>query len=171
MNRTFFNFCPNCGKQTIEFHINRLYCHSCQFTYFHNTAGAVAVLIYCKEELLFTVRNKNPKKGFLDLSGGFIDYYESAEETVIREIKEELNLDFSNEKIKYLTSIDNRYEYKNVKYHTIDLFFEVQLKEKPTTTLQQSEICDIRWIVSNNITIDKLAFESQKLFFKSFYKK
>lgn len=169
MDFTFFNFCPNCGKKIIRFYMNHLYCNSCEFTYFHNTAGAVAVLVRNQNELLFTVRNKNPKKGFLDLSGGFIDYYESAEQTVIREINEELGLDFSKERIEYLASFDNRYEYKNIQYHTIDLFFQVQLKEKPYTILQKSEICEVRWIESNKIKIEELAFESQKLFFTSFY--
>lgn len=170
MQNKLFNFCPNCGKQNHTFQVNKFHCLECDYVYFHNTAGAVAVFIEVGEEVLFTKRNLNPQKGFYDLPGGFTDYDESSEQTVIREIQEELKLDVSNEKIEYLGSNPNEYEYKNVVYHTLDLFYKIKLNEKPTLELQQSEISTVAWRKLNELDLTTIAFESQRKFIEKLVK-
>ncbi|MDO9511152.1 MAG: NUDIX domain-containing protein [Bacteroidales bacterium] len=120
---SFFRYCPVCGQQKIRFDEKKsIRCGQCGLIYYSNPAGAVAALIFDdKGRLLFTRRAHDPAKGSLDLPGGFIDPMENAEEALIREIREELGIELS--KIKYAGSIDNRYQYAGVTYHTIDLIF------------------------------------------------
>ncbi|PIE50486.1 MAG: NUDIX hydrolase [Flavobacteriales bacterium] len=162
-------FCPQCGASRLKFvEDKKLVCSDCDFTLYHNVAGAVAVIIKHKEEILFTRRNQNPQKGKLDLAGGFTDADESAEQTCQREIQEELNFNIDLSQLKYIGSLPNIYRYKNIDYHTLDLFFEYELNEKPDFQLEKSELQEVVWIPKSKLNIEDLAFESQKKFFSKY---
>lgn len=79
-----------------------------------------------KQELLIATRANDPAKGTLDLPGGFVDMYETGEEAVVREVKEETNLEVTD--IHYLFSIVNIYDYSNFEVHTLDLVYKCEVK-------------------------------------------
>ncbi|MDR2919432.1 MAG: NUDIX domain-containing protein [Tannerella sp.] len=118
-----FIYCPVCGSKAFVANNEKAkQCNACGFIYYFNPSAAVACFIRNPEgELLFVRRAKEPAKGTLDLPGGFTDMYETAEEAVCREVKEETNLDVE---IRYLFSIPNIYLYSGFKVHTVDMFFE-----------------------------------------------
>lgn len=162
-------YCPKCGNETLIWDGEKKWsCSNCDYTMYHNVAGAVAVLIKCGDEILFTKRNQEPKKGKLDLSGGFVDPRESAEETCVRELFEEMKIKVDASKLKYLASLPNVYTYKNIDYNTLDLFYEYEVSEKFAVNLDLSEISEAVWIKKMKINIDEIAFDSQKKFFASY---
>lgn len=164
-------YCPSCGKETLHWDgENKWSCHECGFTLYNNVAGAVAVVIRCGDEIYLTRRNRDPKKGKLDLAGGFVDPRESAEETCKRELFEELQLDVDISNLKYLTSLPNVYQYKEIDYNTIDLFYEYRVQEKFEVSLELSEISEATWIPLNALELDDIAFESQQRFFVEYLK-
>jgi ADP-ribose pyrophosphatase YjhB (NUDIX family) len=67
------------------------------------------------------VRAHEPGKGLLDVPGGFIEFDESVEEGLRREIAEELSIEVSG--LRYLTSAPNDYRYAGIPYKTADMFF------------------------------------------------
>ncbi len=157
-----FEFCPNCAEKKIVFYDNKKWkCRNCSFEYYHNVAGAVAVLLIKDNKILFTVRNNEPQLGKLDLPGGFIDPKESAEECCVRELCEELKINIKKENLKYLGSAPNIYLYKNIIYNTIDLFFLYPFEEE-IKQFDADELKDIQWISLHEILYEKLAFGSQK---------
>uniref|UniRef100_UPI002617A237 NUDIX hydrolase n=1 Tax=uncultured Chryseobacterium sp. TaxID=259322 RepID=UPI002617A237 len=105
-----------------------------------------------------------------DLAGGFVDPKESAEETCKRELFEELQLNIDISKLKYLTSLPNIYEYKEIVYHTIDLFYEYSVSEKFEVNLELSEISEANWIPLHELNLEDIAFDSQKTFFEQYLK-
>lgn len=117
-------YCPVCGAQKFA-PCNRkaLMCAKCNFLLYINPAAAVAGIISGPgdETILLTIRKHAPGSGMLDLPGGFIDYNESAEQALRREIFEELNLEVTIE--GFFSSFPNEYIYKNVTYNTLDLAF------------------------------------------------
>lgn len=122
--KSAFHFCPQCGSPSfISKNKGRSYnCQSCHFQYYINNSAAVACLIFNSNgELLITRRAFEPNKGMLDLPGGFVDPMETAEEAVLREIKEELNLVITD--MHYLVSFPNLYPYSNIVVPTVDLAF------------------------------------------------
>lgn len=164
-------FCPNCGKENLHWDKSiKWFCSNCEFVLFNNCAAAVAVIIYYKDDIFFTVRNQNPAKGKLDLPGGFSDPKESSEETCSRELKEELGIDIDPTMFKYLGSRPNIYPYKNIVYNTLDFFFSYEANAKFEITLEESEISAGIWINKNELNFDELAFESQKQFLKNYIK-
>lgn len=164
-------YCPNCGKESLQWDGERKWsCQNCGFTLYNNVAGAVAVVIRYNDEIYLTRRNRDPKKGKLDLAGGFVDPKESAEETCKRELFEELQLDVDISNLKYLTSLPNVYQYKEIDYNTIDLFYEYRVPEKFEVNLELSEISEAVWIPVKELNLEDIAFDSQKKFFEEYLK-
>jgi NAD+ diphosphatase len=163
-------FCPKCGHETLIWNkISKLSCNNCDFVIYQNVAAAVAVLIKYQEKYLFTRRNKDPQKGFLDLSGGFTDPEESSEISCKRELKEELNLDINLEQLKFLGSLPNIYFYKNIKYNTLDLFYLYEIQNETNFELQIEEISETVWLTKKQIKLEAIAFDSQRKFLKKYF--
>jgi ADP-ribose pyrophosphatase YjhB (NUDIX family) len=156
-----FNYCPACGSSDIVFEDNKKFnCRECAFTYFHNIAAAVGAILEYDKKIVLIKRAKDPGKSKLDLPGGFVDPSESAEEAVIREVKEELKIDIREP--RYLGSYPNIYQYEDVQYHTCDLFFYCKIDALPTD-FSKAEIEDLVVINPLEIPDDKIAFESVKM--------
>ena len=118
-----FRYCPKCGSPRFEVHnAKSKHCADCGFTYYFNPSSAtVALILNERDELLVCRRAKDPAKGTLDLPGGFVDMFETGEEGVKREVKEETGLDV--ERADYLFSLPNLYLYSGFLVHTLDMFF------------------------------------------------
>jgi mutator protein MutT len=124
-----FTFCPVCGSRHWVINNEKAKrCTDCGFVYYGNVSAAVAAFILNKQgELLVCRRKKEPAAGTLDLPGGFVDIGETVEEALIREIKEELNLNVT--KLSYFTSIPNEYWYSNMLINTLDVLFVCQIDD------------------------------------------
>ena len=163
-----FEYCPSCGSRDIYFdNIKRFRCEACSFTYFHNVAAAAAAVLEYEGKIIAIKRGQEPKKGMLDLPGGFLDPKETAEDGLKREIREELNIEIGD--LKYLGSYPNIYKYKGVLYHTCDLFFHSKINVLPADS-DRTEIEELVLIDPKNIPVDKFAFESTKVGLKLFSK-
>ena len=163
-----FNCCPACGSCDIVFDENKkIICRECAFTYYHNVAAAVGAILEYDGKIVLIKRAKEPGRGKLDLPGGFIDPNESAEEGVIREVKEEINIDIKEP--EYLGSYPNIYKYQDVLYHTCDLFFYCRIDVLPVE-FSKTEVEELVLLRPSEIPADKIAFESVKRCLGLFYK-
>ena len=164
------NFCPKCGEKTLLWDGEKKWsCSNCDYMLYHNVAGAVAVIVSHKDEILFTRRNQEPKKGKLDLAGGFVDPKESAEETCVRELFEEMKIKVNISELKYLGSLPNVYHYKNIAYNTLDLFFRYEVSEKFDVKLEESEISEVIWLKKTDLDLNEIAFDSQRAFLDNYF--
>ena len=124
-----FKFCPSCGSQHFEYNnIKSKCCAHCNFVFYHNPSSAVAAFIFnANGDLLVCRRAKDPAKGTYDLPGGFVDYNETAEQAMVREIHEELGVEVKE--LQYLFSLPNDYLYSDLNIPTLDFFYRVQLPQ------------------------------------------
>ena len=129
-----FKFCPACGSASFVVHnIKSKQCDNCGFIYYVNPSAATAAFIRNTDgDLLVCRRSHEPAKGTLDLPGGFIDYNETAEQGIAREVMEELGLRMSN--LRYIFSLPNDYLYCGLNVPTMDLFFEGSVPNHATIT-------------------------------------
>jgi len=142
-----FDYCPKCGaKAFTEDTEKSKRCEACGFTYFMNpSASTVAVIVDETDRLLVVRRSKEPAKGTLDLPGGFCDCYETGEEGVKREIKEETGLIVVES--RYLFSLPNMYHFGGLNIPTLDLFFlcKVAKTEGATAMDDAGEVLWLPW--------------------------
>lgn len=162
MNETYpekvFKFCPRCSGNFIPRKGFSFICESCGLHFFSNACAAVCALIPdCQGRILITKRAKEPKKGMLDLPGGFVDPLESVEDALRREIREELGVAVSD--AKYLSSFPNRYVYSGLTYFTIDLAFLCKV-EDVSIIKPADDIEDAFFVFPGEIKLEEIAFES-----------
>lgn len=154
-----FAYCPRCGAAAIESCDKKaMRCHSCDFVYYHNTASAVAAIIEMDGGFLLTVRAREPKAGFYDCPGGFVDHGESIEEALLREVREELGIDVVIG--AFMASFPNRYVFRDVAYFTTDAFFICRPAGSEAEIVVSDEIRQWEIIRPDRIPFEKLAFES-----------
>ena len=139
-----FVSCPVCGSR--HFEVNNFKskrCRDCGFVYYANPCAATAAIIVNDlGEMLVVRRAKEPAKGTLDLPGGFVDMYETVEEGMLRELKEETGLDIDAASLQYLFSSPNVYEYSGMGIHTVDMDFLVTLHGDPAALKQAVRAAD-----------------------------
>ncbi len=156
--RELFQFCPKCGARGMVREKNCLNCTSCGFIYYLNPVSSVIAIIRNeRNQILLTRRKFEPHIGKLDLPGGFVDFNETLEEALQREIKEELNIEVAN--LNYFASFPTEYPFKQVIYQPIDAVFECSVKnwEGMAPCDDVAEIC---FRLPREVRFEEIAFSS-----------
>jgi NAD+ diphosphatase len=96
------DYCGKCGAKTRHKADERaIECPSCNTLVFPKISPAIIVAIICNNKILLA-RNSNFPAAWYSLIAGYADVGESLEETVRREVKEEVGIDVRN--IRYFKS-------------------------------------------------------------------
>jgi 8-oxo-dGTP diphosphatase len=125
------------------------------------TVGAVLTRHFGNDVgILLTKRNVEPFKGYWCIPGGHIEQDEDAVTAVIREVKEETNLDFVP---RFLSDLDEIFPERNT--HNVVLLFMGEASGKAKA--EPAEVTEMEWFpVADALKMD-LAFrhhEAVRLF-------
>lgn len=165
-NLVKFDFCPSCAKTSLIANDEKsLKCSSCGWLYYHNTAAAVGGLVMQGEKLLVCRRAYDPGKGLLDIPGGFVDYEETLEIALAREMMEEANLQISN--TQYFRSQFNTYQFGVNTYKLVDSYFVCSVDSLDGMTAGDDAEA-LYWIALDKIPYDEFAFDSVKEVLRQF---
>jgi len=108
-----YRYCYQCGRETERKTIagqSRSYCRHCDLIFYENPKPSVAILaLNNREQILLVKRNVAPGNGRWCLPGGFIEQGETAQEAVLRELKEETGLTGRNLRLWDAASYINGY--------------------------------------------------------------
>lgn len=88
-------FCTECGHATQPYEEGgrtRARCASCGHVDYGNPSPAVGAILVRDGKVLLSRRARPPHAGLWDLPGGFMEAGESAEEAILRELREETGL-------------------------------------------------------------------------------
>ncbi|EJW19272.1 NUDIX domain-containing protein [Paenibacillus alvei] len=115
--------------------------------------GVGAVIRNHQGEILLVKRNRNPEKGTWSIPGGKLDMYESLEACVIREVKEEVNLDIT---VTQLLCTAETIRPENEE-HWVSLIFDTTVQGGEARNNEaDGAIGDMRWFSLNELP-DQLA--------------
>lgn len=125
------NFCRRCGNELTHVRDNMFSCDS-GHTLFANSAPSTAVfLITENNQVLLARRAHEPRKGMLDAPGGFVDGEETFEQTIARELQEELGLSPDEySKPVFLCSGMGHYPYAGEEVPVVTCAFWARLSPK-----------------------------------------
>ncbi len=158
-----FHYCPHCGSKGGDERPARgrpFCCEACGFTYYFNTASAVAVIIEdAARQVLFIRRGREPAKGMLAMAGGFTDPGETGEEATRREIREELGLELGD--LIYLGTWPNWYQAGGFVVPVLDIFYRAGLAST-TMTVDVDEVEGVEWLDPRLVSPESIAFPSMR---------
>lgn len=122
-------------------------------------ATVVAIITKDTEEgkqVLLARRNTEPYRDLWSLPGGHIEPYETAKDAIIREVNEEIGLDFEPHFFCYFDEIIPE---RNI--HAVVIVFEGSSSGR--TRLSPHEISDIRWTPLSHALLLSLAFLQNRI--------
>ncbi len=160
-----FSFCPKCGRPLVSGRERLIDCKKCGFHLYLSPASTNALILENERgEILLTKRKLKPKKGFWDLPGGFVDFKETVEESLIREIKEELGIKLKE--IKYFGTYWSYYPYKGVRYQTLCHAYSAKYGNERIKTAD--DVAEYRFFPRAEIPFGKLSFRDIESALKDF---
>ena len=107
-----------------------------------------AVIVNEQNEILLVLRNRNPEKGTWSIPGGKVDPYEKLEDCVMREVKEEVDLEVE---VKGLlcTAETIRPEQDE---HWVSTIYEVTIKSGVARNMELGgAIGDVQWFALDHL--------------------
>jgi len=162
-----YKFCPKCSGKLIPQKENLLKCENCDFCFYINPVICNAVILENKKrEILLVKRKFPPKKGLWDLPGGFIQPDESLEQSIKREVKEELNIDVIMN--RFIGVYPDHYLYQNINYPT--LCITVSAKMGKGQLVVKDDVSQFRFFGKDVILKQKIAFKGIYLGLKDYLK-
>jgi NADH pyrophosphatase NudC (nudix superfamily) len=95
-----FAFCPRCAAPLVDRVVDqeprRACSANCGYVYYDNPTPVVAAIVEHEGAVVLAHNRGWPSRSFFGLITGFLERGESPEQCVIREVKEELNLEGTN---------------------------------------------------------------------------
>jgi ADP-ribose pyrophosphatase YjhB (NUDIX family) len=125
----------------------------CDLCKFNNPKGTATAVILRENKLLVLKRSQEPFKGMWDLPGGYMNAGETPEQTLKREMKEELGVEV---RLTHIGDFPGTASYKDFKFsvlsHTFLADFDGEIK------LDKNENSEYKWMALDEIK--EVAFDS-----------
>jgi NAD+ diphosphatase len=136
-------YCGKCGSKTeLKIEERATVCPECNLVSFPKVSPAIIVAITCNNKILLA-KGKNYKGDFYALIAGYVDIGESIEETVVREVKEEVGLDIQN--LKYYKS--QPWPFSG----SLMLGFTAEADDTQLIVIDEKEISEAGWFERGNL--------------------
>jgi len=136
-------YCGRCGSKTeMKQEERATVCPKCNLVIFPKISPAIIVAITCKNKVLLA-KGRHYKGDFYSLIAGYVDIGESIEETVVREVKEEVGLDIKN--LKYYKS--QPWPFSG----SVMLGFTAEADDTQQLIIEEAEIKEAGWFERGNL--------------------
>ena len=109
----------------------------------------VGAVIVCNGRILLEKRKGEPGKGKWSIPGGLVELGERAEQTVIREVREETNLEVESPELIDVVDSITFDEDGRIKYHFVIIDYFVKLKGG--TVKAADDAAELKWVPFNEV--------------------
>jgi len=109
----------------------------------------VGAVIVCNGRILLEKRKDEPGKGKWSIPGGLVELGERAEQTVIREVREETNLEVENPELIDVVNSITFDDGGRIKYHFVIIDYFVKLKGG--TVKAADDAAELKWVPFNEV--------------------
>ena len=118
----------------------------------------VDALILKDKKVLMILRNKPQHKGYWALIGGYINWDETVEQAVEREVKEEIGVKV---RIKDVHGVYSNPDRDPDGVQNVDISFLCEIDDE-NFIIDPVEVADVRWFSLDNLP-EKIAFDHRKI--------
>ena len=144
-------FCYLCASRLEQKNATSWWCPQCEYTQYENAKPCVELVLYKNGKILIAQRGIEPRKGAFDMPGGFVELKETFEQALLREAKEELDLNPEDISTPvYLWSFNNSYPFGPEIYRTVVTVFCAEflaVKELEP----HDDVASFRWISPHEV--------------------
>ena len=159
-------FCPKCGEKDALKKINDklLLCLRCLLEWYQNPIPGVSIVFLdSQNRLLLAKRAFDPGKGKWGLVGGFVDPSETFSQAAVRETKEEINLSIDPDRLIYLRSDFDTYNYKGWHSNTVSISYLYTLSKDEVINIKpMDDVSETVFFKSEDIASLDIAFKSEE---------
>ena len=136
-------FCGSCGSKTqLKTDERATICPECGLTVYPRISPAVIVAITCRDKILLA-QGRNYQGDFYALIAGYVEAGESIEETVAREVKEEIGMDITN--LRYVKSQPWPFSA------SLMLGFAAEADDSQPIVIDEAEIKEAGWFTRGSL--------------------
>jgi len=146
-----WKLCPRCGHELEPRHGLHLGCPACGSSYWANSAPAVQGLLVRDGKVLIGRRKIEPRKGYWDLPGGFLEEGEAPLDGLRREFREETGLEV--EPLAWVGAFVDPYDGNYV----LGLTWIVEAEGEPSAA---DDVEELAWFRPDELP-QEMAFASQ----------
>ena len=157
-----FRHCPRCAtelepRREAPEDPPRPTCPACGYVHYENPAPTVQAWIVRDERFLFLRRAREPQLGKWNLTGGFLEPFESPEDAIRREAREELGTEIVvGDLVGAFSSA-----YADTGRSTLDLAYRCRLADPAAELVISDESAEAGWFALDEVP--ELAFEGERL--------
>lgn len=158
-------FCPRCGKglRGRLFERKHPLCGACGYIQFQNPHTAVSLFLERRGKLLFSRRARAPRKGFLGVVGGFMEFDEEPQDAARREAMEEAGIRVSG--FRLVGAYHEWYGFQGVRGSTITLYYTARFSGTPVAA---SDAASFEWHDPATMKKSDLAFPHMRKALRDF---
>lgn len=153
-----YKFCPVCSLPLAQIEPRLLVCKKGHKLYINPLPCNAVIIENENGEILLVKRKVDPKKGYWDWPGGFIEPNEDLEVSVKREIQEELQVEIEITGIVGVYS--DHYLYEGIDYPTIGLVVSAKIISGKLKA--SDDISGFKFFPKSEVLKQKFAFNTIK---------
>jgi ADP-ribose pyrophosphatase YjhB (NUDIX family) len=146
-----WRLCPRCGQELERPESGHAHCPACGSTYYANSAPAAEGLLVRDGKVLLALRKGEPRRGYWDIPGGFLEEGEEPLAGLERELREETGIHV--EPVEWLGTHLEPYD----NYFVLGLTWLVRGEGDPTAA---DDVEELRWFGPDELP-GEMAFAHQ----------